>query len=120
MSTPSAANCIVNLGTKSFRNNSGEFPAIVMGLNILDMASKDAFLDEVVEKFKGQRMCSPPQTVNMTVTIAGDMVAAEFRSLWLHRCGRDPILKHFTSLMVLADVLHIQGNQLLDRASLIS
>ena len=32
----------------------------------------------------------------------------------------DPILKHFMSLMILADVLHIRGREPLDRASLIA
>ena len=114
------ANSIHNLDTKWFKNDSGEFPAIVMGLNILDTARADLFLDEVVELFKKQRMCSPPQTANMTVTLAGDMTAEDFRARWIGRAARDPILKHFMSLMVLADVLHIQGRELLDRASLIA
>ena len=113
------SNSIHNLATKQFTNDSGEFPAIVMGLNILDMASADTFLDQVIEKFKNQRMCSPPHTANMTITIVGDMTAKEFCALWLRRSGNDPILKHFMSLMVLADVLHIRGRELLDRASLI-
>jgi len=77
-----------------------------MGLNILDPEHAEAFLDSVVEKWKCQRMCSPPTTANMTITLAGDMTAARFRDLWLLRSARDPILKHFMSLMVHADVLH--------------
>lgn len=90
-----------------------------MGLNILDTSTADTFLDFVVEQFKNQRMRSPPQTANMTVTIAGDMTAEDFRARWIDRYARDPILKHFMSSMVLADVLHIRGRELLDRASLI-
>ena len=114
------ANSIHNLATKWFENDSGEFPAIVMGLNILDTSTADAFLDHVVEQFKNQRMCSPPHTANMTVTIAGDMTAEEFRTRWIARAARDPILTHFMSIMILADVLHIRGRELLDRASLIA
>ena len=36
------------------------FPAIVMGLNILDSTDEETFFDSVVEKWKCQRMCSPP------------------------------------------------------------
>jgi hypothetical protein len=113
-------NSIHNLATKWFKNDSGEFPAIVMGLNIGEISTLDTFLDDVVEQFKKQRMCSPPQTANMTITIAGDITAEGFRTSWVGRAVRDPILGHFMSLMVLADVLHIRGRELLDRASLIS
>ena len=113
-------NSIHNLDTKMFENETGEFPAVVMGLNILDLNDAEAFLDGVVEKWKCQRMCSPPTTANMTITLVGDMTAARFRDLWLVRSAGDPILKHFMSLMVVADVLHIQSRELLDRASLLS
>jgi hypothetical protein len=114
------ANSIHNLDTQWFENDSGELPAVVMGLNILDPENAEAFLDSAVEKWKCQRMCSPPTTANMTITLAGNMTAARFRDLWLVRSAGDPILKHFMSLMVHADVLHIRGRELLDQASLIA
>jgi hypothetical protein len=55
----------------------------------------------------------------MTITLAGYMTAARFRDLWMLRSAADPILKHFMSLMVRADALHIRGRELLDRASLL-
>ena len=113
-------NSIHNLDTKWFRNETGEFPAIVMGLNILDEEAAGDFIDHVIEQFKSQRLCSPPMTANMTITIAGNMTAERFRDLWDQRSGDDRILKHFMSMMVLADVLHIRGRELLDRASLIA
>jgi hypothetical protein len=113
-------NSIHNLETKWFKNDSGDFPAIVMGLNIQDRQAADSFLDHVIQQFKNQRMCSPPTTANMTITLAGEMTAEEFRTAWADRESKDPILKHFMSLMMLADVLHIRGRELLDRASLTS
>jgi hypothetical protein len=110
---------IHNLDTKWFRNDAGEFPAIVMGLNIADDDTAESFLDHVVEQFKNQRMCSPPTTAHMTITIVGSMSAERFRDLWAQRSAGDPILKVFMSKMVLADVLHIRGRELLDRASMI-
>jgi hypothetical protein len=112
-------NSIHNLATKLFRNDSGEFPAIVMGLDIPDPETADAFLDDVIQQFKNQRMCSPPTTANMTITLSGNMTAERFREMWTHRSATDPILKAFMSMMVLADVLHIRGRELLDRASLL-
>jgi hypothetical protein len=91
-----------------------------MGLNILDEETAGAFLDQVIGQFKNQRMCSPPTTAHMTITIAGNMSAERFRDLWAQRSAGDPILKQFMSMMVHADVLHIRGRELLDRASLIA
>ena len=113
------SNSIHNLDTKYFEGQSGSFPGIVMGLNIHDMSAADIFLDHVIQQFKNQRMCSPPETAHMTITIMGKMTAAQFRDMWLERADSDPILKQFTSSMVLADVLHIQGRELLDRTSLV-
>ena len=112
-------NSIHNLDTKVFQNDSGEFPAIVMGLNMPDATSAAPFLDHVIQQFKNQRMCSPPNTANMTITLAGEITAEQFRDLWTQRYATDPILKTFMSMMVLADVLHIRGRELLDRASLL-
>jgi hypothetical protein len=55
----------------------------------------------------------------MTITLAGNMTAERFRDMWAQRAATDPILKAFMSMMVLADVLHIRGRELLDRASLL-
>jgi hypothetical protein len=112
-------NSIHNLDTKWFRDDTGEFPAIVMGLNILDEGTAETFLDHVVEQFKNQRMCSPPTTAHMTITIAGNMTAERFRDLWARRSASDPVLNVFMSKMVLADVLHIRGRELLGRASMV-
>jgi hypothetical protein len=113
-------NSIHNLDTKLFRNQTGEFPAIVMGLDIPDAQTTDSFLDHVVEKFKNQRMCSPPTTANMSITLTGALTAEQFRDMWAQRSASDPILKAFMSMMVVADVLHIRGRELLDRASLVA
>jgi hypothetical protein len=112
-------NSIHNLDTKVFQNATGEFPAIVMGLNIRDTNEADAFIASAVEKWKLQRMCSPPDTANMTITVAGDMTAVQFREAWLLHVARDPILKLFMSMMRHASVLHIRGDEVLDESSLL-
>jgi hypothetical protein len=112
-------NSIHNLDTKVFRNESGEFPAIVMGRDVREAETADSFVDLVIQQFKNQRMCSPPTTANMTITLSGAMSAGQFRDLWTSRYSTDLILKTFMSMMVLADVLHIRGRELLDQASLI-
>ena len=78
-------NSIHNLETKWFQNDSGEFAAIVIGLEIPDAETADAFVDHVIEQFKNQRMCSPLTTANMTITIAGNLTAECFCELWNQR-----------------------------------
>lgn len=112
-------NVIHNLDTRTFHNQSGENPVIVMGLDIPELDVVESFLDHVVEQFKNQRMCSPPTTAHLTFTISGGLSAERFRELWQQRAAKDPILKVFMSKMILADVLHIRGGEVLDRASLI-
>lgn len=113
------SNSIHNMDTKFFSNETGEFPAIVMGLDVFDEKTAAAFFDHVIEQFKLHRMTSPPETARLTVTLAGVVLAADFCAHWLARCAADPILNHFTKMMVHADVLHIRGSELLDRASLV-
>ena len=112
-------NRIHNLATKVFRNETGEFPAIVLGIELHDPSAASRFFDDVIEQFKAQRMCSPPETANMVVTLTGSVAADEFRAHWIARCETDPALKYFTSLFVRADVLHIRGSEVLDQSSLI-
>lgn len=113
-------NSIHNIETKVFENETGEFPAIVMGLNIFNTDNLSAFLDDVIAQFKNQRMCSPEDTANMLITIAGNITAEEFVKHWNERTSEDDILGIFMSKMVLADVLHISKGQVLDTATLLS
>jgi len=112
-------NSIHNLDTKAFRNDSGEFAAIVMGLDIGDPARLEPFVAHVLQQFKNQRMCSPPSTDHLTIAIAGEVTAQQFCRAWHAGAAGDPIMQHFMSSMVPADVLHIRGQELLDRESLI-
>jgi len=112
-------NSIHNLETKIFTNDTGEFPAVVMGLNIHDRESIESFIDHVMQQLQNQRMCSPRETSAMTITVAGYLPASEFVSLWRSRIDNFPVLKHFMSTMKLADVMHISRGELLDDASLI-
>jgi hypothetical protein len=112
-------NSIHNLDTFMCESDAGEVPVIVMGLDLPDAETAEPFLDHVIETFKNQRMCSPPDTAHMSVTLAGSLPAERFRELWARRVAADPVLRHFTSMMVFADVLHIAGKELLDRASLV-
>lgn len=112
-------NSIHNLDTKWSEAESGSFPAIVMGLNIREAESAPEFIRYASEQFVNQRMCSPPEIDRMVVTVAGVINAKEFREQWMLATQDNPVLKHFMSLMVSADVLHIESGKVLDEATLI-
>jgi hypothetical protein len=114
------SNSIHNLETKEFENETGRFPAIVMGLNILDVENAGSFIDQVVERFKVQRTLSPPETMNMTITIVGGLTAEEFCAEWQKRAMDDPILNHYMGSMVVADVLLLRNGDLAGKSSLIA
>jgi hypothetical protein len=106
-------NSIHNLDTKWFRNDTGEFPAIVMGLDIGDQETWALYRSRhrAVQEPADAQPTNRPH--DMTITVAGDVSAERFPDLWSQRSASDPILKQFMSMMVHADILHIRGRELL-------
>src|SRR5262245_23803684 len=100
------ANRIHNVTTQIAERNGGAFPMVVMGLDVDDLSGLDAFMEGVVDTFKRQRMCSPPETAGMFVTLIGDLTTDMFRDRWQAATQGDPILKAFMGLMTEATVLH--------------
>jgi hypothetical protein len=98
-------NSIANLKTLHLQSAEGPVNAIVMGLNIRDLETADAFISEAAEKFKLQRMCSPPDMSVLLITVVTEMPAAKFALRWHENETRDPILAFFMSRMKTADVV---------------
>lgn len=98
-------NSITNLKTVNVQSPEGPVPVIVMGLNIGDPARADEFVRDVAEKFKHQRMCSPPTTAAVLITIIGDMPLERFVDRWNELARADKILGFFMSQMQRADVV---------------
>jgi hypothetical protein len=97
-------NTIANLKTMHLRSADGPVTAIVMGLNIRDTQSADVFIQEVAEKFKAQRMCSPPDTSVMLITLVSEMPAWRFAERWRQLAAEDKVLSFFMSQMRKADL----------------
>lgn len=113
-------NTIVNLKTVNLQSPDGPVTAIVMGLEIPEPQSADAFIREVAEKFKAQRMCSPPDTSIMVVTIVSEMPVSSFVSRWRQLEADDKVLEAFMSKMRRADVLRgTVAGQALETVSLL-
>ena len=119
-SKPEAKNTIANLKTMSLQAQDGPVTAIVMGLNIRDLDTADAFIEQVVEKFKVQRMCSSPDTSVMLITIVSDMPASRFVKRWRQITASDKALGFFMSQMRKADVVRgTVAGQTLETVSLL-
>jgi hypothetical protein len=99
------ANKIVQI--KTVQGGSPERPtfAILTAMDINESATVDAFLREAVKTFISHRMCSPPQTNGMLLTIIGDLSAARCAELWRQIMSEDKVLLFFMSRMRVADVV---------------
>lgn len=119
-SKPQPQNTIANLKTMALQSSNGPVTAIVMGLNIPDQQSADAFIQQAAEKFKVQRMCSSPDTSVMLITIITEMPASHFVKRWRKIAADDKILGFFMSQMHKADVLRgTVAGQTLENVSLL-
>lgn len=113
-------NKIVNLKTVEYQSNSGTGSAIVMGVNIPDIETVDDFIRECVEKAKLQRMCSPPNTDRMLITVVSTISADRFVMTWKEVVAEDKIMAYFMSQMQKAEVLRgLKAGVTVDSASLI-
>jgi hypothetical protein len=99
-------NRIHNVATQTAERNGRPFPMVLIGLDVEDLAEADAFMQTVVDAFKNQRMCSPPQTSGLFVTLIGALTAEMFKERWTAASQRDHIVKAFMGLMTEATVLH--------------
>jgi hypothetical protein len=114
-------NSIANLKTVNVQSGDGPIPVIVMGLNIGDAGRADEFVREVAEKFKAQRMCSPPTTATMLITIRSAMPLKRFVDRWQELAREDKILGFFMSQMQRADVVRATTvGKALEQASLLT
>ena len=102
-------NTVTQIKTVGVNGPNGPSHAIMMAVNINDPKMAEAFVSEVAEQFKLHRMISPPETNMLLITLVGDLAAHRFASQWHEIEQSDPILHHFMSLMVVADV--IQGTK---------
>jgi hypothetical protein len=114
------ANKIVQI--KTVQGGSPEQPtfAILTNMDINNSAAADGFLREVAKTFVSHRMCSPPQTNGMLLTIIGDLSAATCVELWRQIMNEDKALLFFMSQMRVADVIRGSASgEELERVSII-
>jgi hypothetical protein len=104
----------------SLQSPEGPLIVIMIGVNVLDASTADAFISEVAERFKMQRMTSPPDTNALLITLTGEISAVRFAQRWQGLVGADAILAQFMSQMRLADVMRgTTSGRALERVSLL-
>ena len=99
-------NKVNNIDTRVTERDGQPLTMVVMGLNVYDLSRIEEFLPVAIDAFKNQRMCSPPDTGGLFVTLMGELTSEEFCRRWIAAAESDPILKHFMSEMQEATVLH--------------
>lgn len=99
-------NRIHNAITQTVERDGRALPMVVIGLDIDDPHSLDSFMLTVADTFKNQRMCSPPDTFGLFVTLIGELTAEDFKARWIRAAEADPIIKFFMGQMTEATVLH--------------
>lgn len=115
-----ATNRIAQMKAVQTQDAQGPLTAIMIAVDVADIGSAPAFVQEVADKFKAYRMMSPPDTAGMLVTIMGTLAAGDFAKRWKAIAAKDQALALFMSQMRVADV--IQGTpqgQVLSSASLL-
>jgi hypothetical protein len=99
-------NRITRIRTTELESDAGPMVAIFLSLECGDTDTADSFCSEVAEVFKAHRMCSPPNTSVLLVTLIGHLTASHFARRWREIAEGDPVLRHDLSLMRMADVVH--------------
>ena len=99
-------NTIANLETVELELDGEPIIGILMALSVQDPSACDAFVSEVAEAFKSQRMGSPPETQAFLITMIGELSADAFADRWTTLADSDEMLSTFMSQMSIADVVH--------------
>lgn len=99
---------------------NGPMIAIMANFNF-DPPLSDTMVRRAVGTILNQRMCSPPETNALLVTIVGDVTLDKFLRKWHDAVAADPAMSAFMAMMVIADVVRgTESGQRLESGSLIA
>ena len=95
--------------------------ALFMTLDVTEPAHLVGFLEDVVTRFKVERMSGPPDARFMLITVIGDVPADEFADAWRAAIANDAPARALLGALHQADVM--QGDaagRVLGQASLLA
>jgi hypothetical protein len=97
-------NAIVETKTVELAPGSGVF-AIMIAANVLDPATLEGFVSELAERFKAQKLLSPPNTSHFLLSVRGETTAAAIKALWVARGAADMVLSVMMNGLAVADIV---------------
>ena len=80
--------------------------ALLITLDIADPSQLLGFLEEVVARFKRERLEGPPDVRYMLITLAGEVSAADFAQEWQAAIANDAPARALLGEMHQADAMH--------------
>jgi streptomycin 6-kinase len=83
--------------------------ALFLAIDVADPARLLGFLEEVVSRFKAERMSGPPDTRFMLITLVGEVAAADFAQVWRTAIANDLPARALLGTLHHADV--VQGDE---------
>lgn len=95
--------------------------ALFITLDLGEPTQLWAFLEDVVARFKRERVAGPPDTRFMLITAYGEVTAAELASLWQRATADDPVARALLGMLQQADVLQGESpERMIGHASLLA
>lgn len=95
--------------------------ALCIALDVAEPAQLLGFLEEVVMRFKAERMSGPPDARFMLITLVGDISAGDFAQAWQASIANDAPARALLGTLHQADVMQgdAQG-RVIGQASLLA
>ena len=80
--------------------------ALFIALDIAEPSRLPGFLEEVVTRFKHERMSGPPDARFMLITLAGDVSAGDFAQAWHAQIANDAPARALLGMLHQADAMY--------------
>jgi len=95
--------------------------ALFIALDIAEPSRLLGFLEEVVTRFKHERITGPPDARFMLITLVGDVSAADFAQAWRASIANDAPARALLGAMHQADAMHGDAHgRVIGQASLLA
>ena len=95
--------------------------ALFIALDIADPGRLPGFLEEVVTRFKHERMSGPPDARFLLITLTGEISAADFTRAFQAQIANDAPARSLLGTLHQADVMHTAAHgAVIGQASLLA
>ena len=114
------ANEIVRMQTTELDSPLGPTHGVMIAVNIDTPRESGSFATHVIGQFKLHRMCSPPDTSVLVISIMGPVDLMAFHQAWAAATRDDEVLRLFLSSMQVANCVHgTRSGKVIETVSLI-